>query len=416
MTKNGLRAAPAVPAKSAATPSPIRRRSTRRASSACDRRAHIATAIGGQQHAQRASITGANVAPPVASQRPVRTVARCPRRRATSATRRDLPRPADPRITARRAPRRSRSRTSPSMRRSSSSRPTNGVAGAPRRRLERHHGDSRHRSGPALQGERAEGRQGPRVPTRRRVDSPTRTSPSCAAPGDAPPRSPDRRRDVGLVVANDDLAGVDRDPEVTPPPARPECSPTSVRKASCMRTAARTARMASSSATRGTPNAAITPSPRSLTTRPPVALITACVQRCVVAVHDVCAGGSRVEDALSGGRRAHQIGKHDGDDLARDTPGGTPDPSAAPHASRNCARPPRPRRRRLAQRVARGLPQLPQNRALAGLLSRSSSSPSCRADSLTRLHRTSADSRPPERVRLEQRRESERERMLASGP
>jgi hypothetical protein len=38
-----------------------------------------------------------------------------------------------------------------------------------------------------------------------------------------------------------------------------------------MATPARTARMASSSATRGTPKATITPSPRNLTTVPPCA-------------------------------------------------------------------------------------------------------------------------------------------------
>ena len=148
-----------VPASSAATPSAMRARSAsspgmraRSPRARCRRSAPSSS----RKSARSASASGANVAPPVASQCALTTVAASPSRRTSSPTRRDLPRPGEPSTTASRAARR-RDRRVVHRReaRSSSSRPTNAAPARPpaARATPR---DRPPPSRPALERERAE--------------------------------------------------------------------------------------------------------------------------------------------------------------------------------------------------------------------------------------------------------------------
>ena len=123
------------PASSPATPAAMRARSGSAVGSAPSIAARSVSPLAPssiRRVARSVSASGAKVAPPAGSQRAVRTVARSPSRRANSPSSRDLPSPGEPRIAARRGP---GSATAASYtevsRRSSSSRPTNAIAGAP---------------------------------------------------------------------------------------------------------------------------------------------------------------------------------------------------------------------------------------------------------------------------------------------
>ena len=120
---------------------------------------------------------------------------------------------------------------------------------------------------------------------------------------------------ISVVVAPHHLAGVHRDAEPGLADALALLLGQNARKALCISTAARTARIASSSATRGAPNTAFTPSPISCVTRAAVRLDGA-AHRGVVALHEL-ADGLGVE-AFVQGCRADQVGEDDGDDLASD--------------------------------------------------------------------------------------------------
>ena len=206
--------------------------------------------------ARSASASGANVAPPAASQCAREDRRSSPRRCASSASSRVLPRPGDPStVTRRAASRRGSASTARRARSSSSSRPTNGAAvascaGRVERRAARYAGD-RARRGPSASSSPS-GASVTASATRRRVASPITTSPSAApAPGAAPRRSPGRRRcrrrpsltTTSPVLTRDAQARVGRQRS-----ARPAAT---ARERLLHRAAARTARTASSSATCG---------------------------------------------------------------------------------------------------------------------------------------------------------------------
>ena len=267
-----------------------------------------------------------------------------PRRRANSSIRRDLPSPGEPSSTARRGRRRRRPPSSYTAvrRASSSSRPTNGAAAAPAGALERHDAIRRHRLGAALERDAAE-----RLERDQRRDQPPgrladhHVAVAAPAPAGAPRRSPDRRR-RRVVAAHHHLAGVDRDAQ----PDRAERRRLLARPARGTPPASRRRRArrgcASSSATRGTPKAAITPSPSSFTTVPPCAS-TARAHRRVVALHE--AARRLGVEALVQRRRADEVGEDDRHDLARAGVGSGRRAASGARRRRRSAPRPRPRRR-----------------------------------------------------------------------
>ena len=127
----------------------------------------------------------------------------------------------------------------------------------------------------------------------------------------------ERRR----LVAGDDLAGVDPDPDAQRGPPRAASSSFSASSAARISSAARTARSASSSWTCGTPKTAITASPMNFSTLPPCALDGVRASR---RTSGPSARGAPRGRAARRARSTGEVAEEDADRLPR---GGGRDPS-----------------------------------------------------------------------------------------
>ena len=235
----------------------------------------------GRPRSRSSSTTGAKVAAPARSQRISNDVApRCRRRSPSSRDSRVLPTPGEPSTVTSRARRRGRASSN-----TAAAGPSLGVTADERRRRlrrllgarsSRHELEDRDRLGSPGDGDLAErlvARRAAGEPPRLLADEHLARAARLLEPGGDVERVAD---EVGVAVADHDLAGVDADPQVERlAVAFGHVGGERHRSRAGGRRRRRPHGAASSSATSGMPNSAIIPSPMNLATVPPWASITA---------------------------------------------------------------------------------------------------------------------------------------------